>query len=82
MLDIPIFLVGCVYPEPRDTSRAMDYTIDRARVVCVSVDPAVLVPEVPVAVDALVLGPRCQNLLEVSLCGLRDDVVGAESGLF
>lgn len=57
-----------------DIYLALDYRIDRPRVVGIQIDPPWLVHGQPVRIDALVLAPEAVEKRSVAICGLRDDV--------
>ncbi|MFK7929097.1 MAG: hypothetical protein AB8H79_12970 [Myxococcota bacterium] len=55
---------------------ALDYRIDRARVVAIRLDPPIIMPGEPVTAHALALAPGAlaPDSVEVAVCGLRDDL--------
>ena len=69
------FGLGCLSFPSEVAYQALDYRLDRPRVLAIRVDPPILVHGVPVSIDALVLGPPGTTVesVEVGLCGLSDE---------
>jgi hypothetical protein len=68
--------VGCLRIPTELAAAALDYQVDRPRVIGVSIDPPVLAHGLPVTVDALIVAPLGWGAptVDLSLCGLRDDI--------
>lgn len=67
--------LGCLSFPSEVADQALDYRLDRARVLAIRIDPPVVLHGLPVTVDALVLGPPGTELdaVSVDLCGLSDE---------
>ncbi|MCB9678646.1 MAG: hypothetical protein H6737_26320 [Alphaproteobacteria bacterium] len=69
-----LLLVACL---PDDSfllgNRALDYHLDRTRVLAVRATPIGAIAGEPRTIEALVMGPHAVERLDVSACGLRDD---------
>lgn len=69
------FGLGCLSFPSEVAYQALDYRLDRPRVLAIRVDPPVLVHGLPVTIDALVMGPPGTSVdsVSVDLCGLSDE---------
>ena len=79
------FSLGCLRQPDEEGVLALDYEIDRTRVVAIRALPLSVLHPRPVTVDALVLAPRPIDRVEASICGLREDVrveIGSDATCF
>jgi hypothetical protein len=69
--------LGCFRWPDQVAYLALDYTIDRPRVVAIKLDPPVLAHGLPVRIEALMLAPEGFEVVEteVTTCGFRDDLL-------
>jgi hypothetical protein len=70
-----LFSIGCMVDISERSGYALDYHIDRPRVLAVAVDPPVLVHGRPSTVHTLALAPAnvAPDAISVDVCGLQTD---------
>jgi hypothetical protein len=66
--------LGCLSFPSQQAAMALDYVIDRPRVVAIRITPPLLVHGTPVTVDALVLAPGEAHVVSADICGLGRDL--------
>jgi hypothetical protein len=72
-----LFTLGCMVVPSDRSAYALDYHLDRPRVLAIAIDPPVLVHGQPVTVRALALGPDGieADTMSYDVCGLATDRV-------